>query len=115
MEAPTSEERREVAEELRNYMRLRSSDTFEAFYTRLNGVLFGDDGFDRPDSDVFERLSDLIDLTCHLVSTTLQTCMDGSRAFYHELSCGHTCVSFCSSPPSFCLECGARVVERGEG
>lgn len=59
--AISDDERREVAEELCNYMRLHNSDTFEAFYTRLNGVLFGDDGFDRPDGDVFKRLADLID------------------------------------------------------
>lgn len=116
MEAPTSDERREVAEELRNYMRLRSSDTFEAFYTRLNGVLFGDDGFDRPDSDVFECLAGLIDPTCQ-VSSVEAYCdelgqLDG---WEFHLTCGHSFEQPWNEPPSYCPECGARVVERGEG
>ena len=87
-------------------------------HTFISGNIFGMQVCARDKIDLrngMRHLAELIDPTCHLVSTTLQTCMDGSRAFYHELSCGHTCVPFCSSPPSFCLECGARVVERGEG
>ena len=66
--APTSEERREVAERLRDYAQLRNCYPFEAFYVRLNIALFGDNGWDRTDGDVFERLADLIDPTCEVES-----------------------------------------------
>lgn len=108
--APTREERREVAEELRNYMRLRSSDTFEAFYTRLNGVLFGDDGFDRPDGDVFERLADLFDPTCHNQHPRASDgCFCCSEClFLHEpTDCRNGGFLYCP-------RCGARVIRGGE-
>lgn len=106
----SDEERREVAEELRNYMRLHNSDTFEAFYTRLNGVLFGDDGFDRPDGDVFKRLADLIDCpTCE---------MEGHPGARHGVCtrCGafvrRDAVTNCTSviPVKYCPNCRAEVI-----
>lgn len=102
----TSDERREVAEELRNYMRLRSSDTFEAFYTRLNGVLFGDDGFDRPDGDVFERLADLIYPKCYVVPSD-----EESTRLPHCSRCGHPILR---PWPDYCPQCGSRVTRGGE-
>lgn len=117
----TSNERHEVAETLRNYMRLRSSDTFEAFYTRLNGVLFGDDGFDRPDGDVFERLTDLIDPTCSMdaIDTGEQADYECCEYIMHCKCCGAEFgyvlygedgdVSM-DDKPSYCPCCGARVV-----
>lgn len=63
MTAPTSEERREVAATLRDYTYLRNCFPFETFYVRLNIALFGDNGWDRTDGDVFEYLADLIDQT----------------------------------------------------
>lgn len=104
---PTSEERREVAWRLLSEVSEGECIDFAVF--RIIEEVLGIDG--AFGARAARILSDFIDPTCHLVSTTLQTCMDGSRAFYHELSCGHTCVSFCSSPPSFCPECGARVAE----
>lgn len=62
----TFEERREVAEKLRDYGSMNNLGTFETFYARLNGVLFGDTGLERSDADVFKRLADLIDPTCHV-------------------------------------------------
>ena len=100
----TSDERREVA------ARLRKTRGIMAFVDALGIDPDGDWCW----TDVSKRVADLIDPTCHLVGTTLQTWTDGTRAFYHELSCGHTCETVWAKPPAFCNECGARVVERGE-
>lgn len=100
----TSDERREVA------ARLRKTRGIMAFVDALGIDPDGDWCW----TDVSRRVADLIDPTCHLVGTTLQTWTDGTRAFYHELSCGHTCETVWAKPPAFCNECGARVVERGE-
>lgn len=101
--APTSKERREVAERLREY----SNDVLKdgSLLKTLKDVTGAGSW-----RYVLDSLAGLIDPTCNLVSTTSQICVDGSRVFYHELSCGHTCASFWSTPPSYCPECGARVV-----
>lgn len=99
-----SDERREVA------ARLRKAREIMAFVDALGIDPDGDWCW----TDVSRRVADLIDPTCHLVGTTLQTWTDGTRAFYHELSCGHTCETVWAKPPAFCNECGARVVERGD-
>lgn len=109
--APTSEERREAAERLRDYALLRSSDTFEAFFTRLNGVLFGDEGWKRPDGDVFARLADLIDPTCEVDYCRY---LYGCCAYEYHLSCGHSVDRPWRTPPAYCPECGARCIA-GEG
>ena len=109
----TSDERREVAERLRE----------AAIDDGHVGRPYGEQGFQvtlrriigtsnpmRP--TLYARLAGLIDPTCHLVSTTLQTWTDGSRAFYHELSCGHTCNTVWAKPPKYCPDCGARVVDK---
>lgn len=101
---PTSDERREVA------ARLRKTRGIMAFVDALGIDPDGDWCW----TDVSRRVADLIDPTCHLVGTTLQTWTDGTHAFYHELSCGHTCETVWAKPPAFCNECGARVVERGD-
>lgn len=102
MAAPTSDERCEVAE------RVRKAHGIMAFVEAL-GIDFDSDWHW---TDVSRHVADLIDPTCHLVGTTLQTWSDGSHAFYHELSCGHTCYTRLPEPPAYCSECGARVVSR---
>ena len=101
---PTRDERREVA------ARLRKARGIMAFVDAL-GI---DVDSDWCWMDVSRRVADMIDPTCHLVGTTLQTWTDGTRAFYHELSCGHTCETVWAKPPAFCNECGARVVDGGD-
>lgn len=98
---PTSEERREVAGRLRNDARFPSSDSFEGFFTRLNEILFGDEGGERPDGEIFERLADLIDPTCHM-------CPAHAGGF----GCDRCFTWFpdTETKPSFCPSCGARVV-----
>lgn len=125
MTAPTSDERREVASALRgdpnDTLIPQSRDGFEGMTYREAAYRFWDmcrRVRDAANVDIAYSttsvLADLIDPTCHLVGTTLQTWTDGTRAFYHELSCGHTCETVWAKPPAFCNECGARVVERGD-
>lgn len=61
---------------------------------------------------ILDELADLIDPTCHVVSTILYDWSDGSK-YCHELSCGHTCDTGWPEPPAFCPECGCRVVKKG--
>ena len=55
----SSEERREVAERPGEQAQLGNLCPFEAFFVRLNVIIFGDNGWDRTDGDVFGRLADL--------------------------------------------------------
>ena len=108
---PTSDERREVAEALRGlrHTTYYSEEVVENIKDAI-GTADPVNTFREPE-DVYELLADLIDPTCHLVGTTLQTWTDGTHAFYHELSCGHTCETVWAKPPEYCHECGARVVD----
>lgn len=104
---PTSDERREVAEKLRH----ASHTDANLDVTIAIAILETMGEVHRPIAAV---VADLIDPTCHLVGTTLQTWTDGTHAFYHELSCGHTCETVWAKPPAYCTECGARVVSDDE-
>lgn len=86
---PTSDERREVAEQLRKH----------------NGHYY-EELVNMSDSD----LADLIDPTCHLVETIKDEWPDGSATYLHRLSCGHMYETIHRSAPVFCPYCGARVV-----
>lgn len=106
--APTSDERRELAARLRVYAQLRNFCTFEAFFVRLNMILFGDNGWDRPDGDVFEHLADLIDPTCRAVEK-------GHPDEYHVCYGCNACdfgwyEDVHDEPYAYCPHCGARVV-----
>lgn len=117
----SSDERREVAERLRNeangYRRNRAyrirteidlGDVPGVFqdithFCGLHGTVRCE--------DMLDRLADLIDPTCHVVGTTSEEGLyDGLTIFRHELSCGHTCETVWLEPPAYCDECGARVV-----
>lgn len=116
----TSDERREVAGLMRDEaagFRL-GEDYGEALTVDLGDVpaIFQDithyaglDGVVRADA-IFDRLADLIDPTCRVVSTISQDWSDGSTFYAHELSCGHTYTTDWPEPPAYCAECGARVV-----
>ena len=110
----TSDERREVAARLRKEAKTVSFN-YERLWVRLeiavNGWKFGDavDDSYALNNDVFARLADLIDPTCHVVTT-------GER---RGRSIGSAC-SVCHAPlyPStewthgmrYCAQCGHRVV-----
>lgn len=110
-----SVDRRDVAKRMRDYALLRSPDTFEAFFTRLNGVLFGDDGLERPDGEIFGRLADLIDPTCDFEESA-----DNDEFAIRVVSgyichnCGHETIvertaGGWTEPPRYCSNCGARM------
>jgi len=69
---------------------------------------------DRVRRDTWNHIADVVDPTCHLVGTTMQDWSDGSRTYYHELSCGHTCETTWPEAPAFCSYCGARVTDDDE-
>ena len=104
MTAPTSDERREVAERLR-----KAADFDEWLDLTIENAIFGVFGEVR--RPIADNLADLIDPVCHLVGTTSEEGLyDGLTIFRHELSCGHTCETVWLEPPAYCDVCGARVV-----
>ena len=99
---PTNDERREVAENLRN-MCICGCRYKEEFYDLLVETVMRAWDF-HEFSDVADRLADLIELeerTCYVEHID-----DDS---FH-LSCGHEAAGHIS--PSFCPYCGAKVVEQ---
>lgn len=115
MTAPTSDERREVAERLRDYAQLRDCWPFEAFFVRLNVVLFGDNGWDRTDGTVFEYLADLIDPSTSATTFTpgvgLETYPPFPIRLWKCARCGEeTIMMYDEGEPVACPYCGAVVV-----
>jgi rubrerythrin len=110
----TSDERREIAARLRDYAQLRNCYPFEAFYVRLNIALFGDNGWDRTDGDVFERLADLIDQTCEM--EPMPTCVPHHRfSRWRCRKCGLVSFTpFNATGPRYCPYCGHRWVTRDD-
>lgn len=103
----SSDERREVAARLHEF-----ADTdvwLSAMFAELEK--FGDT--DRRSADV---IADLIDPTCHVVSDEKFFgsfgCEEAGTRFV--LSCGHETIVDGDYPPSYCSECGARVVSEDE-
>lgn len=121
--APTSDERREVAERLRECAReVNGTRDFSMYLSHWVGI----DDADRTDDEgkhftvkanrgeaerTLEKLADLIDPTCTVESSIFDdTCKCESPAWEYRLSCGHWLDWGDSEPPSYCPECGARVV-----
>ncbi len=109
----TSEERREVAEDLRHLTIGHYVQYKEQFFDELAEVVVGFE--DYHDFDVvLEKLADLIDPTCHM------TCR-GSFTAHHDFTrweCGE-CGAYAFAPgkwnaPRFCPHCGTRFVNDGE-
>ena len=119
MTAPTSDERREVAERLRDeaggFRRLGKEWGHEptidlgdvpavfqdvAHFAGLDGTV--------RTCVLLDRLADLIDQTCK-VEGSEPLYMDDETEF--RLSCGHVADMVTDCPPAFCPECGAKVVD----
>ena len=102
----TSDERREVAERLREYdVAAFKESAIVPFLECL--------GHDYMDwRGILDEIADLIDPTCHVVGTISYDWSDGTE-YVHKLSCGHTHYTRCPEPAAFCNKCGRRVVEKG--
>ena len=98
---PTNEERRKVA------ARLRKTRGIMAFVDAL-GIDFDSDWYW---TDVSRRVSDLIDPTCQ-VSSVETYCNELGQldGWEFHLTCGHSVQRPYYEAPSYCPECGARVV-----
>lgn len=87
----------------------------EADYSQIHDAVFGcfpaDQMHPGDYKELHECLADLIDPTCHVVSTISYDWSD-STEYAHKLSCGHTCYTDCPEPPAYCCKCGCRVVEK---
>ena len=94
-----ADERREVAERLRN----RGNDLYSLFYTRLARRVFGDDAWgNKSENEIFDKLADLIDPTFEVVPFDKE-----SMRLPHCSVCGQPMLK---PWPNHCPNCGARLV-----
>lgn len=101
----TSEERRKVAERLREASEFPEENILAALVD-ICGINFNFDGNVTLWRATMTRLADLIDPMCTIVSTD---CSCSCRMY--RLSCGHSVPRpLRSKPPAYCSKCGARVV-----
>lgn len=111
----SSDERREVARKIREYVDAYG-DGIEDAEMVLLGTVWGRDNCGdavRPTSEaeLLSMLADLIDPTCHVDGTIKDDWPDGSSTYIHELDCGHDCETMWPSAPAHCPYCGARVID----
>lgn len=108
---PTSDERREVSERLRNEG--RALDAIDATVELASLTLDDALGIDHMSGwcDLFDTLADLIDPTCHVIpgKEAVAELNDGTRLTGVLLSCGHAAFGVV---PEFCSGCGARVTNK---
>lgn len=107
----TSDERREVAEQLRE---ARPSTYYaEELVELIEDALlpaFPTETWREP-TDVLSALADLIDPTCEVDSIEpVENELGQTVGHEFHLTCGHTCETFWREPPAHCDMCGARVV-----
>ena len=113
MTSYTSDERREVAERLREDASCSENSPREVVESYLGIEYDGSDVMEESyTSESLLRLADLIDPTCHLVM--VEDC-DGDLTEVHDC-CGdkHTRDAFTGRVLPYCPDCGARVVS-GDG
>lgn len=107
--AQTSEERREVAERLREY----SNDVLKdgSLLKTLKDVTGAGSW-----RYVLDSLADLIDPTCKVSSVEpVEDEVGLTVGWEFHLTCGHTVEMQWNEAPVYCPECGARVADWCEG
>ena len=112
---PTREERCEVAEELRGPFDVCRCEG----HTYINGLFLGMQVCARDETDLRNgmwHLAELIDPTCKVSFVEpIEDEVGLTVGWEFNLTCGHTAEMPWNAAPAYCPECGARVVERGEG
>ncbi len=68
---------------------------------------------DHPKEETIAAWNTRAERTCRVDSSISYDCMYLAE-YEHELTCGHTVTTLDREPPSWCPECGARVVS-GDG
>ncbi len=107
MTAPTSDERREVAEKLRH----ASHTDANLDVTIAIAILDTIGEVHRPIAAV---VADLIDPTCEVSSVeTYDDELGQLEGWEFHLTCGHSFQQPWNETPAYCPECGARVVRSG--
>lgn len=109
---PTSDERRVVAEWLRGPFDVCRCEG----HTYINGLFLGMQVCARDEIGLrkgMRHLAELIDPTCKVSSVeTYCNELGQLEGWEFHLTCGHSFQRPWNEPPSYCPECGARVVER---
>lgn len=124
MTAPTSNERREVAASLREQVRyMRENNCYEedlnvvdcgnSAYRNIAWSVEPYGNFEKGNyAHIVDRLADLIDPTCEVSSVeTYYDELGQLDGWEFHLTCGHSVKRPYYEAPSYCPECGARVVE----
>ncbi len=124
MAVPTSEERREVAERLREQLRyMRENNCYEedlnvvdcgnSAYRNIAGSVEPYGNFEKGNYvHIVERLADLIDPTCKVESVEpVEDELGQTVGYEFHLTCGHSVKRPYIEAPAYCDECGARVVD----
>lgn len=125
----TSDERREVAARLRNLpsdpcadikkwqadglfidANLSDEADYSQIYNAVLGTFPAEYAHPGDYEELHERIADLIDPTCHIVGTNSYDWSYGSETYIYHLSCGHAVYTYWEDPPTFCPDCGARLV-----
>lgn len=104
---PTSDERREVAEMLREDANCSENSPRFVVESYLGIEYDGTDLLEESyKSESLLHIADLIDPTCEVVGSE-PLYIDDETEFI--LSCGHVAEMTTNEPPAYCPECGARV------
>lgn len=111
----SSDERREVARKIREYVDAYGDGIDDAEMVLLGTVWGRDNRGDvvRPTSEaeLLSMLADLIDPTCEVDSIEpVEDELGQTVGYEFHLTCGHTCETFWREPPAHCDMCGARVI-----
>lgn len=116
MTSYTSDERREVARKIREYVDAYGDGIEDAEMVLLGTVRGRDNRGDavRPTSEaeLLSMLADLIDPTCEVDSIEpVEDELGQTVGYEFHLTCGHAPEQPFNEPPAYCPYCGVRVIQ----